>query len=120
MNETPRPGGARAGGHGPEASASVPPGGARAGGGEVTISVIAAAVGKTVALPIEPAKSLLTRRDASREEKRQRLAEEGFIIGWAGFAGSMGGMLYGPRAGVVCALIAANWAAWRVDRRPGG
>jgi hypothetical protein len=116
VRETPRPGGARTGGHGPEARVNVPPGGARAGGGEVRVS-ITAAVEQNIALPIEPAKSLLTKRDASPTEKRRWLAEEGYILAWAGAGASVGGALQGRIAALAGFVIMGYYAAWRVGRR---
>ena len=127
MRETPPPGGARAGGYGPQAGAGVPPGGVRTGGdartgrvrisARATLNVVGHAVEENIALPIEPAKSLLARPDASPAERRRWLQEEAYTFAWASAGGFVGDMLQGRLAGVVCFLLAGYYAALRVTRR---
>jgi hypothetical protein len=68
-------------------------------------------------LPIKPAKSLLTRPEATPAERRRWIEDEAYILAWAGAGGSVGGLLQGRIAGLVCFAIAGYYAAWRVTRR---
>lgn len=109
MRETPRPGGARTGGHGPTARPRL-----SAGAG---LHAVGHAIETNIALPIEPAKSLVTRPEASPVEKRQWVNDEAYIFAWAGAGGFLGAALQGRIAGLVGFAIAGYYTAWRVTRR---
>jgi hypothetical protein len=111
VRETPRPGGARTGGRGPtgRVNLSASGGTATATGGTVDLSSL-------TATPIEPAKSLVTRPDASPAERRQWMEDQTYILAWATAGGYVGDAFLGRVAGLVCFTIALYCSAWKVRR----
>jgi hypothetical protein len=78
---------------------------------------VVAAVERNIALPIEPAKSLLTRPEASPAERRRWLEDQTYVLAWAGAGGFLGGVLQGRIAAIAGFAIMGYYAAWRVTRR---
>lgn len=116
------PGVVRASGISPTASVPVPPGVATAGGISPGATVrVGGAIEHDIALPIRAIKSAVTPppSTATPAERRQWMAEEGYIFTSAGAAAAVGGFLGGPAWGVAAFLLGGTYASIKVMRRRG-
>jgi hypothetical protein len=79
------------------------------------------AIEHDLALPIRALKAAVTPppQDATPAERRKWIEEEALIVGYAGTAGGLGGLLGGPAWGVACAFLGGMYAAIKVTRRSG-
>lgn len=116
MRETPRPSGARTGGHGPTGQVNLTASGGKAIFGGGSVEALGQAVERNIALPIKPVQSVVTRPDATPTEKRRWLEEEGLHLR-LGERRRLRGR-HAPRSGHGLALLRDRGLLGRVESDP--